>query len=234
MQCCGETLKEPDHTRGHLKNQYRKHANESIIIIGVVIIITRWNKWALLWAHFRKSNWGHAIFMIMHYCFSKSLGTNWWKSATNWITYRLQFPHGQGRRRIVNNMDDLSMLSMILTKGILDEVEGALDFKRNIFTHDWPYHLMCDFSTIRFSEQLWSSPRIPLFLPFCEYLTVEFSRNWWDTTSKEDCSWKKRKPVCYLSATGQHLLWKWVETMMIRELLFNKLNLFSPCYISPE
>ena len=38
MQCCGETLKEPDHTRGHLKNQYRKHANESIIIIGIVII----------------------------------------------------------------------------------------------------------------------------------------------------------------------------------------------------
>jgi len=34
------------------------------------------------------------------------------------------------------------MLSMILTKGILDEVEGALDFKRNIFTHDWPYTIL--------------------------------------------------------------------------------------------
>lgn len=43
-------------------------------------------------------------------------------------------------------MDDLPMLSMVLTKGILDEVEGALDFKKNIFTHDWPYHLTCDFS----------------------------------------------------------------------------------------
>lgn len=75
--------------------------------------------------------------------------TDWWKSATNWITYRLEFPCGQGRRRIVNNMDDLPTLSRVLTKGILDEVEGALDFKRNIFPHDWPYHLTCDFSKSR-------------------------------------------------------------------------------------
>ena len=46
-------------------------------------------------------------------------------------------------------MDDLLMLSMVLTKGILDEVQGALDFKKNIFTHDWPYHLTCDFSRSR-------------------------------------------------------------------------------------
>lgn len=30
-------------------------------------------------------------------------------------------------------MDDLPMLSMVLTKGILDEVEGALDFKKKYF-----------------------------------------------------------------------------------------------------
>ena len=46
-------------------------------------------------------------------------------------------------------MDDLLTLSRVLTKGILDEIEGALDFKRNIFPRDWPYHLTCDFSKSR-------------------------------------------------------------------------------------
>lgn len=91
VQCCGEALKEPYHTRGHLKINTESIQNESIIIIGVVIIITRWNKWALLWAHFRKSNWRHAILRQGIIVFQIAW-TNWiGESQPDWITYRLEF-----------------------------------------------------------------------------------------------------------------------------------------------